>query len=229
LLQRNGTILACIDCTIDVAVTAKKGATTMKMTALKAAVLAGGMLVPGVAAAATAAIVTTDLNIRTGPGTGYYAFDVIPVGGRVTVYGCATGYNWCDVGWAGTRGWVSGNYLAYRSGGYNSSIASIGISIGVPIVGFDFYDYHDHWYRDRSWYRARDRAERREERREIRREVREERRDDRRDIRAERRDVRDARRDLREARRDGENLRDERRRLRQERRELREERRDRRN
>ena len=193
--------------------------------AIKIATLAGALLVPGIAAAAAPAIVTTDLNIRTGPGTGYYAFDVIPVGGRVTVYGCATGYNWCDVGWAGTRGWVSGSYLAYRSGGYNSSIASVGISIGVPVVGFDFYDYHDHWYRDRSWYRDRDRAERREDRRE----VRQERREDRRDIRVERRDVRDARQDLREARRDGENLRDERRRLRMERRELREERRDRRN
>lgn len=205
----------------------------MKSTALKAAVLAGGILVPGVAAAATSAIVTTDLNYRTGPGTGYQVIDVIPAGGHVTVYGCLSGYNWCDVSWAGLRGWVSGNYLAYRQGSYNDSIASIGVSIGVPVIGFDFYDYHDHWYRDRWWHYDRDdrrdlRREIRRERREDRREIRQERREDRRDIRAERRDVRDARRDLREARRDGDNLRDERRRLRKERRELREERRDRR-
>lgn len=204
--------------------------------ALTAAAFASGMIaIPNVAAASAPAIVTTDLNIRTGPGTGYQAFDVIPSGGRVTVYGCATGYNWCDVGWAGTRGWVSGNYLAYRVDGgyYNRPISSVGVAVGVPVISFSFGDYHDRWYRDRPWYHDRDwrdeRREWRQERREDRREVRQERREDRRDVRRERRDVRDARRELREARRNGENLREERRNLRQERRELRREQRDRRN
>lgn len=192
--------------------------------ALTAAALAGGLIaLPGVASAASPAIVTTDLNIRTGPGTGYQAFDVIPAGGRVTVYGCATGYNWCDIAWAGTRGWVSGNYLAYRESGryYDRPIGSVGGYVGVPVISFSIGDYHDRWYRGRSWYRDRD------DWRDARREWRQDRRDDRRDVRRERRDVRDARRDLREARRDGDpNLRQERRQLRQERRELRQERRE---
>lgn len=130
--------------------------------ALKAAIVAGAMLVPGVAAAATAAIVTTNLNIRSGPGTGYQAFASIPAGSRVTVFGCATGYNWCDIDWAGNRGWVSGNYLAYREGGgsyYDRPVSSVGVYVGVPVIGFDVYSYHDRYYRGRSWYRGHDRRD----------------------------------------------------------------------
>lgn len=128
----------------------------MFKTALKAATLMGALLVPGIAAAATAAIATTDLNMRTGPGTGYQRFATIPAGNRVTVYGCATGYNWCDVDWAGYRGWVSGTYLAYRQGTtyYDRPMSSVGIYIGVPVIGYDVYSYHDRYYRGRPWYRS---------------------------------------------------------------------------
>jgi uncharacterized protein YraI len=201
---------------------------------LKGALLAGAMLVPGVASAATAAIVTTDLNVRTGPGVEYQRFQTIPAGDRVTVIGCLSGYNWCDVDWAGSRGWVSGSYLAYRQGGdyYDRPISSIGISIGIPVVGFDPYVYHDRYYRDRSWYRDRYLDDRR---REARRDWREERREDRRDWREERReDRRDARRDRREDRRDDrgdwrdDDRRDDRRDAREDRRDRREAREERR-
>lgn len=154
---------------------------------LTAAALAGALFaLPGVAAAASA-IVTTDLNIRTGPGTGYQAFDTIPARSPVTVYGCATSYNWCDIGWAGTRGWVSGSYLAYREGGeyYGEPIGSIGMAIGVPVVTFSVGEYHDRWYRGRPWYHGRhhwrdDRPRWRHDRYHHRRDWRHERRWDRR-------------------------------------------------
>jgi uncharacterized protein YraI len=197
----------------------------LRQTLITSAV-AGALLAPGIAAAATTAITTADLNIRTGPSASYQRFDTIPARNPVTVYGCLNGYNWCDVGWAGERGWVSGSYLAYRSGsGRSGTISSVGVSIGLPVVGFEPYAYHGRYYRDRSWYRdsyidrpgrpdVRDRRERRELR------------DQRRDVRDAREDRRDARRDLREARRDGENLRPFRRELREERRDLRQERRE---
>jgi uncharacterized protein YraI len=185
--------------------------------------LAGALLTPGIAAAATTAITTADLNIRTGPSASYQRFDTIPARNPVTVYGCLRGYNWCDVAWAGERGWVSGKYLAYReSGSRRGTIASVGVSIGLPVIGFEPYAYHGRYYRDRSWYRDRyiDRSDWRDrrERRELR--------DERRDVREARRELRDARRDLREARRNGEDLRPFRREVRQERRELRQERRE---
>ena len=131
----------------------------MFKSTLKALALAIGLLTPGVAAAAVSAVVTTDLNIRTGPGPQYQRFGTIPGGYQVTVFGCLTGYNWCDVNWAGTRGWVSGNYLAYIGTQYRPyyrrPVASIGISIGLPVIGFDPHDYHRRYYIDRDWYRDR--------------------------------------------------------------------------
>jgi uncharacterized protein YraI len=131
----------------------------MFRNSLRALALAIGLLTPGVAAAAVSAVVTTDLNIRTGPGAKYQRFGTIPGGYQVTVYGCLTGYNWCDVNWAGTRGWVSGKYLAYVGRQYRPyyrrPVASIGISIGLPVIGFDPYHYHRRYYRDKPWYRDR--------------------------------------------------------------------------
>jgi uncharacterized protein YraI len=200
------------------------------MNPLKLGIVAAGVLVPGAAFAAVSAITTTDLNMRTGPSTGYEVVEVIPDGGHVTVYGCLSGYNWCDVSWHGYRGWASGNYLAYLGERYyRDPIPSIGVTIGVPIIAYHHDDYFDRWYRHR---RHEIRHEIRQERREHRREVRHERREDRRairherrDVRQERRDLRDARHDLRDARRHGENLKQERHRVHKEKRQLRHEKR----
>jgi uncharacterized protein YraI len=191
----------------------KKSAAVVAMTA--------GLILPGVAFAAAPAFTTTDLNIRTGPGTSYQRFGTIPDGGRVTVHGCLTGYNWCDVSWAGERGWVSGNYLAYAGQAYaRRAIPSIGVTIGLPIIDFSPTVYHRRYYVSRPWYRDRflDRREVRQDRRELRRA--------RRDVREERRDLRQSRRELRQERRAGGNTRDELRQVRQERRQLRDARRE---
>lgn len=179
----------------------------MFKNSLKMAVLAGGVLVPGIAAAAASAVVTTDLNFRTGPSTGYPAFDVIPAGDDVTVYGCLTGYVWCDIDWAGYRGWVSGDYLAYLGERYyRRPISTIGISIGLPVVVYNRNTYYDRWYADDyfdRWVRREVRQDRREDRREFRQERREDRREVRRDRREDRRDARQERReDRQEARPD---------------------------
>ncbi|WP_230530483.1 SH3 domain-containing protein [Microvirga roseola] len=189
------------------------------------AAVAAGLVLPGSALAAPLAFTTTDLNIRTGPAASYQRFDTIPEGGRVTVHGCLTGYNWCDVTWAGERGWVSGNYLAYAGERYaRQPIPSVAFSIGVPVIGFDPGIYHRRYYVDRPWYRDRylERRWAREpyfDRRDAFREHREL-RDARRAVREEQRDVFDARRDLQRERRVGGNVRDERRQLQRERREL---------
>ena len=125
-------------------------------TLLKAFTLAAGLMVPGAALAATSAVVTTDLNVRTGPSASYQRYGTIPAGDQVTVYGCLAGYNWCDIDWSGGRGWVSGNYLAYLGERYyREPISNVGISIGVPVLGFDPYVYHRRHYAGRSWYHDR--------------------------------------------------------------------------
>ncbi len=72
-----------------------------------AALLAGlAFAAPAMAASART---TGDVNVRTGPGTGYARVGTLPAGTRVDLRGCED--NWCNVRGAGLGGWVSANYL----------------------------------------------------------------------------------------------------------------------
>lgn len=62
------------------------------------------------AGAASAAVVTNDLNLRAGPGTRYAVIDTMPAGAHVDVLGCAGA--WCRVDWHGTVGFAGASYLA---------------------------------------------------------------------------------------------------------------------
>ncbi|CUB00864.1 SH3 domain-containing protein [Pannonibacter indicus] len=76
--------------------------------------LALGLLGAGAANAWTAQA-TADLNMRSGPGTGYAPLLVIPRGAVVEAGACSS---WCQVFYAGYRGFVSARYLAPAGGGY---------------------------------------------------------------------------------------------------------------
>lgn len=108
-------------------------------------------------ALAASAMVTTDLNLRTGPGTRYARILAMPGGAIVDVRGCTRGYRWCRVYWRGYEGWAASNYLARRTGGggFDNYAASIGVPIiagaiigGVIAQGFD---HHDHYYHRRHY------------------------------------------------------------------------------
>lgn len=60
-------------------------------------------------AAAAPGFAKGSVNLRTGPGTNYARIATIPVGARVEVLGCA---RWCELIYAGRRGWASGAYIA---------------------------------------------------------------------------------------------------------------------
>jgi uncharacterized protein YraI len=166
--------------------------------------LAAGLLataaMPGLAAAADA-VTTVDLNMRAGPATAFPVVEVVPDDAQVTVFGCVSGYQWCDVSWRGARGWVYGPYLSsFYSGRY---VPLVEYSAGLPIIDFSVDTYWDSYYRDRPWYgqRARWRYTWRDHRRDFREDRREDRADRRRDRREDRVDRRDDRRDARVDRR----------------------------
>jgi uncharacterized protein YraI len=95
------------------------------------------LLLSAGAAAAYPATVTGNLNMRSGPGTGYGVIDTLPPGTVVDVRGC-TG-SWCDIG----RGWVSASYLA--RGGYAPAPVA-----AAPVVSF--YIGSDPYYWDDDGY-----------------------------------------------------------------------------
>ena len=81
---------------------------------------------------AASAMVTTDLNLRTGPGTNYGRIAAMPGGAIVDVRGCTRGYSWCRVYWNGYEGWAASSYLARQTGG--GSFDNYAASVGVPII-----------------------------------------------------------------------------------------------
>ncbi|RVT84359.1 DUF1236 domain-containing protein [Rhodobacteraceae bacterium CCMM004] len=81
---------------------------SVRLTA--AAAVAAGLAV-GPVAAATEAMATTDLNIRSGPGPQYEVLGVISGEDMAMVDGCLAERNWCRVSYEGIEGWSYGAYL----------------------------------------------------------------------------------------------------------------------
>lgn len=67
------------------------------------------------AASAAPAIATGNVNVRSGPGTGYGVVDALRRGERVDIQYCRG--SWCFVQKRGPDGWVSANYLSSGNGG----------------------------------------------------------------------------------------------------------------
>ncbi|MCM2404277.1 SH3 domain-containing protein [Rhizobium sp. S153] len=129
----------------------------MKKLAILAAGLLAAIVIPAVAEAAPA-YSTANVNMRSGPSTRYPAVIVIPYGARVDIKGCMQTANWCDVSYAGYRGWVSGTYLQAL---YSQRRVYVGPEyyrpLGIPIITFSIDNYWDRYYRSRDFYRDRDR------------------------------------------------------------------------
>ncbi|MFN3508373.1 MAG: SH3 domain-containing protein [Allorhizobium sp.] len=129
----------------------------MKNVWFIAALAASAGALPAVAEAATA-FSTANVNMRSGPSTRYPAVIVVPAGSRVDIRGCMSSANWCDVAYAGYRGWVSGSYLQTT---YSQRRVQVGPQyyrpLGIPTVTFSIGRYWDDHYRSRPFYRDRDR------------------------------------------------------------------------
>lgn len=109
------------------------------MLAKRAAVSAVILLAGVATAAAVPATVTTDLNVRSGPGTNYPVIGTLQGGTTVDVNGCRG--SWCRV----AGGWASGNYLDGTGG-------RVAVAPRADYAYSPGYD--DYGYADRSYYRG---------------------------------------------------------------------------
>ncbi len=108
------------------------------------ALAAGLLLMSAGAAFAAPALVTGDLNLRSGPGTNFGVIGVLPGGATVNVLGCGGG--WCRVAWRGARGYgyASSNYLDL--GGGPVYAAPPPVYVAPPVVTFGFGWGGPRWY-----------------------------------------------------------------------------------
>jgi uncharacterized protein YraI len=114
--------------------------------------LVAALLVAAPASAALAApgLVRHSASLRAGPGAGFPAVDRIPAGARVTIHGCLRGGAWCDVSFAGERGWVSAGALDYL---YRHRYVALPDYVeDVPVVPFALSSYWANYYVGRPWY-----------------------------------------------------------------------------
>jgi uncharacterized protein YraI len=84
---------------------------------LKQLWLALGLLLASAgAAAASPAVVSNDLKMRSGPGTNFGVVSTMPAGATVNVFSCSGA--WCRVAWGNRQGFVSRSYLEMGGGAY---------------------------------------------------------------------------------------------------------------
>lgn len=121
----------------------------LKKLLLALAILAGAS---SIAAAATVAVATGNVNLRAGPSTGYPVVTVVPAGARIVTHGCLTGYTWCDISFANYRGWVAANYIqVVYKGGPVVLTSAVAPSLGVTVIAFNKV-YWDNYYAAYPWY-----------------------------------------------------------------------------
>ena len=104
----------------------------MKLTVLTAA---AAVFWVGPAFADVAAVATTDLNVRGGPGTEYPVVGFLKSGEAVALQGCLDGSKWCVLGDSG--GWVYSDYLSSDVGGTAVIVTDRPGRLEVPTVVYD--------------------------------------------------------------------------------------------
>lgn len=122
---------------------------------LFAALVGLGLLAAPAVASAAPGITTGDVNLRAGPGTNYPRLGVVRRGTEVEIHGCLRGYSWCDISVGYERGWMSSRYIDRFYDDRNVYVPQPR-AYRPPVVTFGF-GYWDRHYRDRDFYRYRDR------------------------------------------------------------------------
>ena len=133
---------------------ARQGLTSRRSLALLLSfgLIGGGLVLAPPAHAQQAAWVASGTSLRAGPDAGYPKVGWIAPGNNVMVYGCVSGYQWCDVASGGLRGWANARHLRYYYQNRYVPIFGIGARYGFPIIGYSVGPYWDSYYRDRPWY-----------------------------------------------------------------------------
>jgi uncharacterized protein YraI len=105
------------------------------------------------AALASPGYVTTSLNLRAGPSTSYPAVVVMHAGDRVEIFGCLSGWSWCDIDWHGYRGWAAGRYLQVLYQQQRRPIVGYGSYFSIPFLSFSIGTYWNQHYRNRNFFK----------------------------------------------------------------------------
>ena len=128
----------------------------MLQKSISGMLLAAGLAL-STAALAHEAYTTRQVNVRAGPDVAYPVVAILGAGSPVEVTGCVSDYQWCDVIFGDSRGWVFARTLQYVYQSRRVPLYEYGATLGLPIVSFSLFNYWDDHYRSRSFYHDRPR------------------------------------------------------------------------
>lgn len=121
------------------------------------AALAGAALVASPALAQWSAVTNQPTVLRAGPGADYPPIAEVGVSTPAEVYGCVSGWLWCDVNVQGFRGWLYGGDLYTTYSGAPGPVLELGPTVSLPIITFSLESYWGRWYHDRPFWGERQR------------------------------------------------------------------------
>jgi uncharacterized protein YraI len=117
-----------------------------------------GALLAAASSAASAQIAFTagPMDVYAGPAGGYPLVARLAPGAPVRVMGCLNDWSWCDIAFAGNRGWAYAPGISYMYLGARVPLYAYAPRLGIPVVVFSIGPYWDRYYRGRPWYSQRD-------------------------------------------------------------------------
>ncbi|MDR3495920.1 MAG: SH3 domain-containing protein [Ancalomicrobiaceae bacterium] len=104
------------------------------------------------AAGAADGVATRSDTLRAGPGTSYPAVADVSSGDRLEIFGCLSGYSWCDVAAEADRGWIRGSRIDFLRNGTRYRISEGYSDFGLVIATFALNDYWGNYYGERPWF-----------------------------------------------------------------------------
>ena len=107
---------------------------------------------PAASQAQQLAYTAKDVNVRAGPARAYPVVAILRAGTPISVQGCLSDYQWCDVAAGPYRGWLYAGNILYSYQGANVPVLSYGGALGIGIIAFSLGNYWDDHYRGRPWY-----------------------------------------------------------------------------
>ncbi|MBW8640504.1 SH3 domain-containing protein [Hoeflea sp. WL0058] len=104
------------------------------------------------ALAQTPGYTTTGVHLRAGPGTNYPSVAVVPANSAIKIYGCQSGYDWCDTKWGAARGWIDSQYIVTVDNGQKTQLTpAVATAVGIGLATFS-QAYWNSYYVGYPWY-----------------------------------------------------------------------------
>lgn len=120
-------------------------------------VLTAALLTWSTTSLAELAHTSKNANLRAGPAAEYPVVAIIQAGTALSVEGCQSDFEWCDVVVGPYRGWLYAANIAYPYQGANVPVLEMGAALGIGITAFSLGSYWDHHYGSTPWYPQRQR------------------------------------------------------------------------